>query len=223
MKTENEGFSSTKLAYIFFIVAFAPSLYPGLFQGLSWLDRVLHAGFAHVSAASLYAAASLFLFFSLFRSSRIGDDPRSEFNFTGWRAQLPLLLTIIAIDLAITWGWVRMATAVKSTDLLDHLGNLSAHDPAPALFLGVALAAFAEEVLLRGLFQGYLQKYFGWKAIFMTSLFFAVVHHGRGLTGLFFVASLPCGFLYYRTKSLTWPAFVHVFHNIFFTVFPPRF
>jgi membrane protease YdiL (CAAX protease family) len=216
------GFVGKRFAYIFFIVAFTPTLYPGLFEGLYWMDSVLHNGSAHISAAALYAAASLYLFFSLFRASGLGCDPARQFTTAAWRAHAPLFSAVIIADLLIGWIWIHKTTALKATETLELLIRLSASDPVPALLLGIAFSSFAEELLVRGIFQGYLQKHFGWKAVFMTSLFFALAHYGRGLTGLFFIMSILYGFLYYRTKSLVWPSLVHAIHNIFFVVLLPR-
>ncbi len=86
----------------------------------------------------------------------------------------------------------------------------------PAGFLEVALCApFSEELLFRGGIQGFLQRRYGrpYMSILISALIFGIIHVnpaqviGAGLLGILL------GWLYYRTRNLWYPIFLHAINN----------
>ena len=112
--------------------------------------------------------------------------------------------------------------------VLDSLAEMKNPFGLLAIFVGTAvITPVVEEVLLRGLFQGGLQRLAdaggeegkrwrpqAWWPIGVTSLLFALMHVGQGAAPIpLFLLSVGLGYLYRQTGSLTAPIVVHMVLN----------
>ena len=108
--------------------------------------------------------------------------------------------------------------------VLEHvLGRipLDFSDLNPLLFLSIALLAFGEEIVFRGLIQARLSKLMPvWGAILVTSLLFAVMHISSGETSVVvidllsvFIDSVLFGIIFAKTRSIYIATLAHILAN----------
>ena len=108
--------------------------------------------------------------------------------------------------------------------VLEHvLGRipLDFSDLNPILFLSIALLAFGEEIVFRGLIQARLSKLMPvWVAIIVTSLLFAAMHISTGEKAIVmvdlmsvFIDSLLFGIIFAKTRNIYIATLAHILAN----------
>ncbi|MBT2691701.1 CPBP family intramembrane metalloprotease [Bacillus sp. ISL-55] len=108
--------------------------------------------------------------------------------------------------------------------VLEHvLGRipLDFSDLNPLLFLSIALLAFGEEIVFRGLIQARLSKLMPvWVAILFTSLLFAAMHIATGEATIVmvdlmsvFIDSVLFGIIFAKTRSIYIATLAHILAN----------
>ncbi len=140
------------------------------------------------------------------------------------------LLAASALVLAVVGFWVlfHQGTTVLTLllpipePLMDVL-NRPVAESRVSLAVVVLLAAYAEEVLFRGvILAGLLENYSAGRAIFFSALLFAIFHVAPWHIVSAFAGGALLGWIYYRTRSVMLCAALHAIHNLFFEVFVSR-
>src|SRR5690606_29193452 len=85
------------------------------------------------------------------------------------------------------------------------------------LFAMALLPAFVEEVFFRGLLQRFVSEWFGSaiSGIVVSALVFSLFHFRFEQIIPIFYVGLLFGFIYHRTKNLTYTIIMHFIHNGF--------
>lgn len=109
--------------------------------------------------------------------------------------------------------------------VLDHVLErvpLDFSDLSPMLFFSIAVLAFGEEIVFRGLIQARLSKLMPvWTAILFTSGLFAVMHIASGKPSVVmidlisvFIDSVLFGIIFARTNSIYIATIAHILANL---------
>ncbi|NLR91528.1 CPBP family intramembrane glutamic endopeptidase [Flammeovirga agarivorans] len=103
-----------------------------------------------------------------------------------------------------------------TNDYLDTVKSMIDDRYFLTLFSIVIIAPVMEEFIFRGIMlDGLLKNYTPWKAIFLSSFLFGLIHMNliqavhAGLGGVLF------GWIYYKTKNLLLPILLHSINNFF--------
>ena len=154
--------------------------------------------------------------------SRLGLTVRPGDVRLGLTASLMILPPVLVISSLVS------ILVPYEHPVLDSLESLKEPASFAMTFFGTALATpVIEEVLMRGLLQGGLQRLADrppqeltdWKPnaywpLLVSSFLFAVMHYGQGAAPIpLFLLALGLGFLYRQTGSLTPPIIVHMVLN----------
>jgi len=84
-----------------------------------------------------------------------------------------------------------------------------------SLFQSVIAAPILEELIFTGIIlDGLLKKYSPKKSIFITSLLFGLIHLDRFQFISVFLMGIFSGWVYYRTRSLTFSIIIHTIANL---------
>lgn len=144
-------------------------------------------------------------------------------TFTNWKSDVRdgIKKYIIAFPILILAGVI--------TDLVCKLiGSISneqeiakrivEEDSTGVLVFMIVFGAFAapviEEFFFRGFLQTALNRYLGrWKAIVISSIFFAAVHLNMYVFLQIFILGVLLAYVFERTGSLIAPITIHVVHN----------
>ena len=86
------------------------------------------------------------------------------------------------------------------------------------------LAPVCEEFLFRGAILGAYRRKIGFAAIFVSSVFFGLMHAEIFSVLNGFIIGLALGYVYLKTNSMWCPVLLHMFYNLFaFTLIPDIF
>jgi membrane protease YdiL (CAAX protease family) len=131
-----------------------------------------------------------------------------------WLAALVLLpgVTLLVIEGSnlLQLVWPVPASMAK---MMQEVTDLSAH-PVLAVLLLVVLAPIGEEFLFRGIMlRGLLERMRPWRAVWLTTLFFAVMHLNPWQVPAAVGFGLLCGWVFLRTRSLSLCILLHLLNN----------
>lgn len=131
-----------------------------------------------------------------------------------WLAALVLLP---GVTLLVTEGsnllQLVLPVPASMARLMGEVTDLSAH-PVLAVLLLVVLAPVGEEFLFRGIIlRGLLERMRPWRAIWLTTLFFAVMHLNPWQVPAAVGFGVLCGWVFLRTRSLALCILLHLLHN----------
>ncbi len=110
---------------------------------------------------------------------------------------------------------VFLTSKIWSSDIMKAYFTLNTNPFLMVLALGLFFPV-AEEVIFRGAVYGYMEKKFSPEfSMVMTSTAFAIVHPLEDWMKMF-VLGMLLNLLYYRRKTLTVPATIHVMVNLLY-------
>ncbi len=161
----------------------------------------------------LFSVYIIWCFHLILRSKGLGIG--SWFQMKTFGADLVWSIIIFPLVFGIYLFMAFLTSKIWNEDIL--LGNFSLN-PNPILAV-LALGLFfpvAEEVIFRGALYGYLEDRFSAEfSIVMTSGAFAIVHPFEDWMKTF-VLGMLLNLLYYKRKTLTVPATIHVMVNLLY-------
>ena len=136
---------------------------------------------------------------------------------TGPASWLAALVLLPGVTLLVTEGsnLLQLVLPVPASmeRLMREVTNLSDH-PVLAVLLLVVLAPVGEEFLFRGIMlRGLLERMRPWRAVWLTTLFFAVMHLNPWQVPAAVGFGLLCGWVFLRTRSLALCVLLHSLNN----------
>ena len=203
--------------------------------------RLLATALIAAGIAQLLAVAAGLTWLSIRYGHRFG-----EFGLSGRTAPLGIPAGLAGFCMWVPLVWTVQALLVRFLPYSHPAIEGMMGRPTPLVifqtwFLAILVAPLAEEILFRGVLQGWLQRWpnrrpenrgsliFGesasphgnagdrpidWMAILLTSLVFAAAHYSQGPAPVsLFVLSLGIGYLYQRTGNLTACIVMHMILN----------
>ncbi len=144
-------------------------------------------------------------------------------SLTNWRKNLAwgLLRYVVVLPVIMAAGFLVEllsrnvgVTPEHQEVVLRFMEERSSSGTIAIIIFGVLVAPVAEEILFRGFLQPVLKDILGGtRAIFLTSLLFALVHFNLYILLQIFILGVLLGYLYEYTGTLVAPVSVHVLHN----------
>lgn len=134
-----------------------------------------------------------------------------------------LLALFLYVSMAVFLSWINFLI-IKSG--IDPVVNEAAEAVAQSSFIEeflffCVLAPVCEEFLFRGAIAGAYRRKIGFAAIFVSALFFGLMHAEIFSVLNAFVIGLCLGYVYLKTESMWCPVLLHMFYNLFaFTLIP---
>ena len=136
-------------------------------------------------------------------------------------------INLKSIPIIICLGIVLTLFFSPIVSVIDHLISLTGYQLSSeltlplssfwqyllAVVLMVALPAFCEEVLFRGVVLNGLRRFGMWPAILISALFFMLMHANIQQTVYTFFLGVVLGFVVYKTKSLWAGIIIHFINN----------
>lgn len=139
-----------------------------------------------------------------------------------WQAAVTLF-TVMPVILALIVGiqYIGQQTQGPEYQIEKHEElKILTDNPQVSLKISVAVVAvlaapLVEELLFRGLIQTLIRSYVGgpWISIFLTSIFFAIIHDKMTHWPALFVLSVAMGYVYEKSGSLWQSIFIHALFN----------
>ena len=154
-------------------------------------------------------------------SVRFNYEPGFKFSFLG-DFNYKLLLSVLLVTLGYFFWfhnsigiWSERIPLGKFFEEIIRKIELDIKEYPIPYFLQIAIfAPFFEEVLFRGIIlRGFLANYKPTKAIFLSALFFGLIHMNGPQFVNAFLIGLFLGIVYYRTRSLLLCIAVHAMNN----------
>lgn len=148
----------------------------------------------------------------------IFEPPLSAFGNMGW---LSIPYGIVAG--ALGYGLVFIVTKTflmnlgSMRELMENLSSLFRNFSWPAILVISLMAGLSEELLLRGLVQGWLVDFFNpLSGIVLASLIFGLMHFlTRTYVIVTFILGLAFGVAYYLSDSLMFVIVAHAVYDVF--------
>ncbi|MDO5570722.1 MAG: type II CAAX endopeptidase family protein [Bacteroidales bacterium] len=132
---------------------------------------------------------------------------RNEF-FTFFNIPNIFLVTIV------TFGSIIIETFISQVCQLPNVIEMDIFLDVFGVIGAVILAPIMEEMIFRGIvLKTLLKTHSVWKSIVVSSLIFGFIHFNPAQSLTAFIIGLLLGWLYYKTKSLWAPIFVHFLNN----------
>jgi len=154
-------------------------------------------------------------------SVRFNYEPGFKFSFLG-DFNYKLLLSVLLVTLGYFF-WFHNSIGIWSDNLpmgklfdeIFHQLELDYKESPIAIILRVAIwAPIFEELFMRGIvLRGFLANYKPTTAIFLSALFFGLIHMNGPQFVNAFLIGLFLGIVYYRTRSLLLCIAVHAMNN----------
>lgn len=138
------------------------------------------------------------------------------------RFDKPLVMSLlIAAILGLQFGIsTPIISAIPMPDFVREMFlKMSQTEGVFGLITLVIAAPILEEIIFRGIvLEGLLKRYSPLKSILISALFFGIVHLNpwQFLSG--FLGGILMGWVYYRTRNLLLPIFLHFVNNLTFTL-----
>lgn len=161
-----------------------------------------------------FAVGGVILIFAYSRRKR--GDKHFRFPFNRIDVKLCFWMVLIAPLLSYFVGGIVLLICMAFSDFIPDMSPLSSVSSINIYtVINVAcVAPLLEELLFRGvILDGFLRRYSSFKAIFLSALFFAVLHYGPQIATAMLLGLLA-GYVYYYTGSIWACIILHGVNNL---------
>jgi hypothetical protein len=139
------------------------------------------------------------------------------FRFDKPLVMVLLVTALLGLQLGIT---TPIVSTIPMPDFIrDMFMRLAQKQGLFGLITLVVAAPILEELIFRGIvLEGLLKRYSPIKSILISALFFGLIHLNPWQLISAFVIGIVMGWVYYRTRNLLLPIFLHFVNNLTFTL-----
>ncbi len=180
---------------------------------LYWVKKVVPSSEVTAMLTISFSTYAVWLFHVIMKSKGMGLG--AFFRMKTFGEDLLWSIIVFPFIFGMYFLMVFFTSKIWRTDLLSANFSLNTNAFLMVLALGLFFPV-AEEVLFRGMLYRYMcEKYSSEFSMVLVSLAFAVIHPYQDWMKMF-VLGMLLNLLYYKRKTLTVPATIHVMVNLLY-------
>ena len=209
------GFSINDTAYACIIFILLTNLFSSAlgFLGIKLVSGTFGYYLTSALVELVFAAAAVFVAYTRKKNiiKSTGMDKKINGNIVGWCFLISFVsllafgnLTNVFMEILVKLGYSSILGNIELVSFGQYIGMLLA---------SCIVAAFAEELLFRGVIQSGLNKWGIRISVGVSALIFMLMHGNAEQTVHQFVIGVIIGYIFYKTHNLWIGVLVHMFNN----------